>query len=549
MDDLRPDAVAARVAAWHNRHPLARRITAAHVQAIGFVALPFVPRSGVARSDALADVPTLPLCDATLGPPPGAGGLRARARAHAAPPPMLAPRDDPPFDSLPGAPGRVPPLQPTPRTVGHVGALRAWWARADARRRAGALVRGKAKLRAKALKPAFTERFLPGVSVREAARWALRHGRLDLGHGAPTALRQVLPDVRLLGDSGSTTTLYLATAAIDLGKRRARVLLGDGPAAGAIGGRLLSGPRVAGTLASLALAASLLIGPPLPQPQDLANLRESPLWAALSSWVLRHSGNDPALQAAGPRLAPADETMPVADSASAPVAVMASAASGVPAESPSAPASELMPEPVVRMADAAPAAAPQRRAARFPDDPVPDSEPAPAATPVTLSARAGRVSVLPQLDEAAKAEARQRVADLRAARGDPPPAVPSAISSAIPSAAPVAVPAAPAPTPAPAARVVPAAAPVPATAARLPASAPAYALATRLLRTRAESEQVLVAWRALLAADPRNPMNVSVMPAGDDWRVVCWPFASRQEAERARSLLAARGMKAETIDF
>jgi hypothetical protein len=41
MEDLRLQAVAARVAAWHNRHPLARRITAAQVHSIGYVALPF----------------------------------------------------------------------------------------------------------------------------------------------------------------------------------------------------------------------------------------------------------------------------------------------------------------------------------------------------------------------------------------------------------------------------------------------------------------------------------------------------------------------------
>ncbi|MBC7941498.1 MAG: hypothetical protein H7Z19_17390 [Chitinophagaceae bacterium] len=43
MDKLRPDSVAARVAAWHNRHPLARRVTPAQVQSIGYVSLPPQP--------------------------------------------------------------------------------------------------------------------------------------------------------------------------------------------------------------------------------------------------------------------------------------------------------------------------------------------------------------------------------------------------------------------------------------------------------------------------------------------------------------------------
>ena len=39
------------------------------------------------------------------------------------------------------------------------------------------------------------------------------------------------------------------------------------------------------------------------------------------------------------------------------------------------------------------------------------------------------------------------------------------------------------------------------------------------------------------------------MPAGEDWRVVGWPYADRAQAEKARALLAARGMKVDVIDF
>jgi len=81
------------------------------------------------------------------------------------------------------------------------------------------------------------------------------------------------------------------------------------------------------------------------------------------------------------------------------------------------------------------------------------------------------------------------------------------------------------------------------------AATPTYALSTRLLRTRAESEQVIVAWRALLEGTQKEPVKVALMAAGDDWRVVSWPFARREDAERARALLAARGLRAETVDF
>jgi hypothetical protein len=563
MDDLRPDAVAARVVAWHNRHPLARRITVAQVQAIGFVALPFVARPGAARSDALADVPTLPLADAEDGRPsdPAAGSLRARARARARPAPTS--RDDPPFDSLPGS--NDPFFNPPPagsEPVGAVAKLRAWWARRSGRRRAAALLRGKARLRAKALKRAFSERFLPPLSPRLVARWALRHGRLEVAAIDPAALRRVLPDSRLLGDNGATTTLYLATAAIELGSQRARVLLGDGPAADAIGSRVMSPRRVGGVFASLALVAGLLAAPHLPPlpaalsqsiPRDMAALRATAPWRAAAAWMQRIQAEEAPLDSAGPRLAQAD-AMPPADAASAAAdgtlhaaVVLAPEPAPEPPRDPAhdpapapehAPAPESGPEsgPAPHAAQPPAAAA---SAALFPDDPAPGEKPAARPGVPRATTRGGIPVLRPELDEDTKAAARQAVADLRAARGLPPAHPPAPA----PAPAPVLVQPAPAPAPVQAAQPVQMAAP------RVPAGAPAYALSTRLLRTRAESEQLMIAWRALLVADPRQALNISVMPAGDDWRVVCWPFANRPEAERARSLLLSRGLKSETVDF
>ncbi len=57
MEALRPDAVAARVVAWHNRHPLARRIVLAQVDSVAYVALPFIApvtsRPSAPTSDAM----------------------------------------------------------------------------------------------------------------------------------------------------------------------------------------------------------------------------------------------------------------------------------------------------------------------------------------------------------------------------------------------------------------------------------------------------------------------------------------------------------------
>jgi len=77
----------------------------------------------------------------------------------------------------------------------------------------------------------------------------------------------------------------------------------------------------------------------------------------------------------------------------------------------------------------------------------------------------------------------------------------------------------------------------------------AFAVSTRLLRTRAESEQRAEAMRALLIPPGTSHIHVDVIPAGADWRVVGWPYADRARAEKARAMLAARGMKVEVVSF
>ena len=88
-----------------------------------------------------------------------------------------------------------------------------------------------------------------------------------------------------------------------------------------------------------------------------------------------------------------------------------------------------------------------------------------------------------------------------------------------------------------------------AAAAAAAAASNAFAVSTRLLRTRTESEQIAAAMRALLVTAGMPQMHVEAMPAGEDWRVVGWPYANRAQAEKARLLLAARGMKVEVIGF
>ena len=78
---------------------------------------------------------------------------------------------------------------------------------------------------------------------------------------------------------------------------------------------------------------------------------------------------------------------------------------------------------------------------------------------------------------------------------------------------------------------------------------PTYAISTRVLRTRAEAEQLQTAITALLRMPGTATRRVELLPEGEDWRVVAWPFLSQADADRLRALLAGRGMKVEVVRF
>lgn len=80
--------------------------------------------------------------------------------------------------------------------------------------------------------------------------------------------------------------------------------------------------------------------------------------------------------------------------------------------------------------------------------------------------------------------------------------------------------------------------------------APVWAVSTRSLRTRFESEQMLVAMRDVAGrGDSPGALRFEVLPAGDDWRAVTWPYAERRDAERVRAGLQERGLRVEVVPF
>lgn len=533
MDSLRLSAVAARVVAWHNRHPLARRITAAQVHAIGYVALPFVGE-GVASapSAAVLAAEAIALAAVSSASAPVAGvpitTLDDVVELHAEPEGLEIDVDD----------GDGPAPVANSAGSGHRPEAPV---RADAYMQpgAGASLRERALARARqpeaqdlghgptadtepahllslvpgTLKPNFSEDFIDPLRPRAVARFAARHGlRLTL---APSdgPVRLVQADGVAAGRVA--VRVYLLTAVIETDTRKSRVLLGSGTVV--LGRRIFSAPR----LALLAALGSALVGTPLA------------LWRA-----------------------PAKTAAPLAAVAAMPAAA---ASALLPWAEQGAASATLAPDPAPSTPAALDAAAADTAA----------SAATPAGSAEQASAPAAGGSIVPRLSGEEKAMAKQARQALR-----PQPATSAAVpSESPPPASPAAAPApasAPAPVsaPAPAPVSAPAAAPAPAARAPLPpmlqtpaaaapsamvpaaaAGAQVFAVSTRLLRTRAEAEQVSVAMRSLLRTLGANDTKVDVLAQGDDWRVVALPFKQRIAAEQARVLLVSRGMRVEVVDF
>ena len=494
MDELRPDAletVAARVVAWHNRHPLAHRITAEQVQSVGFVALPYLPPPEAASTG------KSPQAAATAPDAPAGGSLRERAQARA-------------------------------QQAGSGGADKA-----DKVGKAGKAAK-PSKAQSK-LQPAFTEDFIAPLSPRRVARWAARHGiaAAQAPRGAP--LRQVDPDAAFSGKARELQTLYVLTAAVESRGKRVRMLLSPGAEEAVLGNHLWSPPRLAGgavaalgSLAALGLALALLWQPAPPAP---ATAKAGPASQSGTVQVEPVAGSaalpsikPPSLRAAA--LADAGLTDPSRPPASAASAASRAASHQAPSHAAAEPPADVEPTlgrislPSLGMPhlDEALAAARERRLAQH----------APAApAPSAASAPVGEAGLAPPL--------------VKAASPAPAPAKPAAVAVAA-SAATATTP----PTPA-----APATPPAPGKppADALPPPGHVFALSSRRLRTRAESEQTMAAMKSLLATSGLAAVQVEVVPAEDDWRVVGWPFAQRAQAEKARTLLASRGIRLEVVDF
>lgn len=448
MSELSTDDIAARVVAWHNRHPLARRLRPADVGSVGHVALPF-------HDPAAPPAPG-------WGVPEGSLLARAMARARAS--------------------------MPSPRPRGAAGPLRA----------------------------AFREDFIPPLRPREVAALAASHGveRDDEPVDAPVRVVMPPPGTEAL------TWRWLLTAELRTDTARVRVLLGPEAGAPVLGRRLLSLPRVVVLAAlggaALALAVTLGLfdrGEPAPM-AALPGATPAAASAAVSGTVTGAASGT--VSGAGSAAVAAAVSAAAADAASA-------APQGALSGAAPAAASAMQPSAVQPPSSAPRAAGPERAPTPLPAAANP---PADASRPLDVEPRLGRVE-LPAIPS---------LADQRRRRAGEPAAAAASAASA-PAARPVP----------PAATAV--AAPGATAPATAHANAPAFALATRLLRTRTESQQIAEALTALLVVPGSPVQKVEVIKIGDDFRVVAWPYPSRAQAERAQAALLARGHRLQLIDF
>lgn len=341
-------APVASVVAWHNRHPLALRITAAQVRSPGWVSLPVVLRQGAAWATAESDSADGAVSGQTLRE-------RAMARAHNAPQPQAAP----------------PAVASPPDLAG-----------AEA---------------------AFSEELLPPHRARELARFACRHGSSgELGASAQPR-REATIDPRLVPDGRAVAWLHLQTAAIEVGERRARVLIGSGAPVAVLGKRLLSrarlGAALGGVLALLAALALWLV--PGALPGGVFSGRAAGVSTPAADMAKAPAG------VASATVVPSVAAPPAAPAASLPAAV----ASAVPTAQ--APATAPAPEPHVASKPlptplAEPPAAPASSSIR----PRLDPELAKAARREAQALRAASAAGL-----AAPAASAQRPADIQAQPG------------------------------------------------------------------------------------------------------------------------------------
>lgn len=489
------DRLAEQVVAWHNRNPLAKRISIYDVHTIGVVALPFVGGSAAAHPEAGAAAPAAPR-EPVMDPLP---------QADAAPADEASPQDDGPAPQEQAATAAAPDAGPTmPAQLASPAAaakpLPAWlrWL--------------PGPLRAWLPDPArpyalFSERFINRLSAGRVARFAAAHGHASPPGAADWPQRAIPIDERLMAKAAKRGLgswpyeIYLMSAGVDAGASRTRVLM----AYGADRQLRVLGRRCLNPLALAVVGAVLLlfVGAPALWLAGRHKAAEEPAAAAVSAPVVAASA--------------AASAPPAAAMASAPVSAPASAAaSAAPAaEAASAPASEAASAPAPEASEATPDIRPQlvpRREGRNERPPLATSTPSPAPATPAKPAAAGEKAAAPKEDPK-PAPARSPERALNKEEPADKPSVRGGGSTA------------------PGAKQV--------------------ALVSPAVPSKAEAEAALERMRGMLEQTVRDPQSLQgqVFRTHEGWRAAIWPFATREEAQLINATLVARGLRTRAVDF
>ena len=497
MDALRLNDVVVRVVAWHNRHPLARRITPDQVHSIGEVVLPFRSRSALPGQGAQPTV-------APPEPKPAEDEQSlavdlSRESASAGPVEALEPL----------APAWAAPA-PQPSALVRISqSLRAVWERLPRPRWPGPR-----------LAPAFSEKFIWPMTPAAVAKWAERHAARSTIAPEDWPRRWVSTDGLLahrLEAQGLAVALelHLLSAAIGVGDRRIRLLLDARNSI--VGPRAYSPTRMTGCGSALvALVLATLFGTgalPLPTTESLLASLPSAHPPTMVVGVVSPAPEPMPESAASPiKDEPVPHQTPAASAVAAPpeepatpqVLGHVSTEAQVDAESAHVPAVTVEHSAEVTASASAPRAASAPAVAAAPTAPVPS-----AARPFALVVR-------PLLGQDERHAARESSVRLR---GQTAPAKPVAVDLSHQAQA-------------------------------SPTAGPVYALVTAPTRLRDDSLVLLTRARSLSGLDSAlKSARSDLISAQGLWQAALWPFGSRADAERARITLAGKGLKAQVVEF
>ncbi len=586
------DRLAEQVVIWHNRHPLAKRITIYDVHTIGVVALPFM-RSGSAASpggssrNADPRGPIEPVLTEEISPESLAAAWddehTVAANTNAAHLDALADQEAPP-----GQPGK-----PEAGLKAWLGRLAFW------RRGPGAAA---ASAQGGQIWPAFSERFVAGLSPKRIAKFAQKQGYSTQPGDASWPLRIVSIDDALMSRGGASSgnawpfELFLMSAAIDAGRSRSRVLVGrGGQQAQILGRRCLSGPRVAvAALLSLSLlgfGAALWMPGLILKPHSASEPVSAEQSASAASASLAASTAASSAVAAESAASPASAGSTAASEAwaapeaAASASTTTSAASSAVLPAVAAPALDLAASAAAqREAMAAAAAEAEAAKTKAKQTPSPEEQaeagidknaPRPDIRPMIVKPIPGRSAPPlrapaeePAAKEADKASSDKQPGSSSSGSGSgsskaeaksdstasPGGKAKASGKDARPSEAPDAkspstkLDSSPTAISGSSGKLEGAAA-----AARVTgmANKPVVALVGPVSANKAEAEATLERMRSLLAPtqSSRSPLQAQVFQTPEGYRPAVWPFASREEAQLINATLVARGMRTKAVDF